>query len=47
MAPTIPEMETSVLVQSGGSPLYVSQTVVFKDSISVALGDDVVTCGDR
>ena len=40
-------MATSVSVHSAGSPFYETQTVVFKDTISVAKGDDIITCASR
>ena len=47
VAPIPLDLTTSVMVQSGGSPYFVSQTVLFKDTISIAKGDDFVTCANR
>jgi hypothetical protein len=47
IAPVPLDMTTSVMVQSAGSPYYASQTVLFKDTISVAKGNDFITCASR
>ena len=47
ISPSPTNMVTSVSVQSAGSPYYETQTLIFKDTISVAKGNDVLTCASR
>jgi hypothetical protein len=47
ISPILLGMQTSVYIQSAGSASYVTQIVQFKDTVSVAKGDDVITGGPR